>query len=78
MTVFGPGEFQVGRYSVVITAAPLEMPNASGWIGTWRIDRLPRELGDYPMRYGDTDIVESEDMALGIAQAIAAAVARSL
>ncbi len=71
-------EFQIGRYSVTVTAAHVDMPNAGGWIGTWQIDRLPLEGGDYPMRYGDTDIVESEDIAIGMAGAIASVVARSL
>lgn len=73
-----PQEFQTGRYLIRIEAAPLAFPGASGWIGPWHIYRLPRASHDVPIRYGDTDIVETDDLALGMARAIASLIARAL
>jgi hypothetical protein len=73
-----PIEFQMGRWSVDIAAAPLDLPGVTGWVGTWHIYRLPRRSGDMPVRYGDTDIVASADIALGMARSVAILLARSL
>jgi hypothetical protein len=54
------------------------MPGVSGWIGAWAIYRLPRDPWDSPVRYGDTDLENSQSMAMGMARAIAKLVARSL
>lgn len=73
-----PREFQLGRFSALIEATQIDVPGVSGWIGTWHIYRLPRSIGDMPLRYGDTDIVESPTMAIGMARSVVMLVARSL
>ena len=78
MHFLNPQEFQTGRYLIRIEAAALDFPGVSGWVGTWHIYCLPRVPNDMPIRYGDTDIVESADMALGMARSIASLIARSL
>lgn len=78
MTFSSPSEFQVRRYTVLIEAAQLDIGDGSRWVGTWHIYQLPRSDGDMPVRYGDTDVVQSPDMAVGMARAIAKLVARSL
>ena len=71
-------EFQVGRLSIKVAAAAMDLPAVNGWIGTWHIYRLPRRSGDIPIRYGDTDLVETAELALGIAETTARLIARSL
>lgn len=78
MLSINPEEFQTGRYLIRVDAAPLDFPGISGWVGTWHIYRLPRETKDVHIRYGDTDIVETADLALGMARSIASLIARSL
>lgn len=78
MLLVNPLEFQAGRHLIRIEAAPLHFPGVSGWVGTWHIYRLPRVLNEMPIRYGDTDIVATAEMALGIARSIASLIARSL
>lgn len=78
MLFVNPQEFQTGRYLIRVEAAPLDLPGVTGWVGTWRVYQIPRVSNDMPVRYGDTDIVETADMALGIAQSIASLIARSL
>jgi hypothetical protein len=78
MQSVNPQEFQTGRYLIRIEAAALDFPGVSGCVGTWHIYRLPRVPNDMPIRYGDTDIVETADMALGMARSIASLIARSL
>lgn len=78
MSLPSSGEFRVGRFTILIEAAQLDVAGARQWIDTWHIYQLPRSEGDLPLRYGDTDITESPDMAVGMARAIAKLVARSL
>jgi len=78
MTFSSPSEFQVRRFAVLIEAAQIDIGDGCRWMGTWHIYRLPRSEGDLPVRYGDTDVVQSPDMAVGMARTIAKLVARSL
>jgi hypothetical protein len=78
MSLPSPGEFRVGRFTILIEAAQLEVSSARQWLGTWHIYQRPRSEGDLPLRYGDTDTTESPDLAVGMARAIAKLVARSL
>lgn len=78
MLSLDPQEFQAGRYLIRIEAAPLGFPGISGWVGTWHIYRLPYTSDDMPIRYGDTDIVESAEIALGMAKSVASLLALSL
>ena len=71
-------EFQLGRVAVQLIASAVDLPGVSGWVGTWAIYRLPFDVGDYPLRYGDTDLQANEAIAMGMANAIARAVAIAL
>ncbi|PXV58244.1 hypothetical protein SAMN04487785_105196 [Dyella jiangningensis] len=71
-------EFVIGRLLIRLSTGELAVPGANGWVGTWAIYRLPRVVEEMPLRYGDTDIVESEDLALGMARQIARLVAKAL
>jgi hypothetical protein len=71
-------EFQFGRFEIRLAAAQVDLPGVEGWVGTWSIYRLPVDRGEIPLRYGDTDLQESEDMAIGMARTVASLVARSL
>jgi len=54
------------------------MPGVDGWIGTWAIYKLPRSPWDEPVRFGDTEMGDSEATVLAQARAIARVVAASL
>jgi hypothetical protein len=71
-------EFIVGQFFVRVYAAPIVLPGVEGWIGAWSIYRLPLEIYKEPVRIGDTDVEDSEAVALGMAKTIASAVAASL
>lgn len=71
-------EFQFGRFGIRLAAARVDLPGVDGWIGTWAIYRLPIEADETPLRYGDTDLQKSEDVAIGMARTVATLVARSL
>lgn len=59
--------------------APVALPGVEGRVGAWSIYRLPRGVWP-PIRIGETDIGDSEAVAVGMAKAkaIATAVAASL
>lgn len=78
MALKEPEEFLIGTYLVRVYAAPIVLPGVDGWVGAWAIYLLGREPGSEPVRIGDTDLEESEAIALGMAKAIASAVASSL
>ncbi|PXV60707.1 hypothetical protein SAMN04487785_102435 [Dyella jiangningensis] len=61
-----------------LTAAKVELPKVDGWVGTWAIYQAPLDLGSMPLRYGDTDLQKTEDLAIGMARTVASLVARSL
>jgi len=56
----------------------MDLPGVTDWVGTWHIYRLPRRPGDVPIRYGDTDFLETAELALGTAGMTARLIARSL
>lgn len=78
MALVSPEEFIVGQALVRVYAAPIAFPGVEGWVGVWSIYQLPVEIYREPVRIGDTDVEESEAVALGMARAIASAVAASI
>lgn len=78
MSLAPPLEFIVGDVLVRVYASPIALPGVEGWVGVWSIYRLPMEIHREPVRIGDTDVEESETVALGMAKAIASAVAASI
>jgi len=77
MSLAPPEEFTHGNVLVRVYARPIGIPGRHGWVGVWSIYRLPGGAKP-PVRIGDTDIEEDETVALGMARAIARAVALSL
>jgi hypothetical protein len=78
MALSGKQEFVVGNCLVRVEAGKVDLPGVDGWVGTWAIYRIPPREDSMPDRYGDTDVQASEAVALGMAKAIASAVAASL
>lgn len=78
MTLASPEEFIVGQTFVRVYAARVALPGVDGWVGVWSVYHLPLEVYREPARIGDTDIEESETIALGMARAVASAVAASI
>ncbi len=68
----------VSRFLVCITAAQVSLPGVEGWVGAWAIYSLPRDADAMPERYGDTDAQVTQELAHGMAKAIATAIARTL
>jgi len=54
------------------------MPDGDGWVGAWIIYRLPRSPWDDPIRFGDTELVASQAIAVSMAKDIASIVAAAL
>lgn len=71
-------EFQIVRFVVRVDAAQVDLPGVEGWVGTWSIYQIPIRRGDMPMRYGDTDLQATEDMAIGMARTIAKVMAKAM
>jgi hypothetical protein len=78
MNLASTQEFIVGQALVRVYAAPIALPGVEGWVGVWSIYQLPLEIFREPIRIGSTDVQESEAVALGMARAIATAVAASI
>ena len=71
-------EFFIERMLVRVYASYVSLPGVAGWVGAWAIYDTIREMPSEPVRIGDTDIEESEEIALGTAKAIACAIAVTL
>ncbi|MGO4502182.1 MULTISPECIES: hypothetical protein [unclassified Dyella] len=71
-------EFTVRNYLVRIYADQMLMPDGDGWVGAWIIYRLPRSPWDDPIRFGDTELVASQAIAVSMAKDIASIVAAAL
>lgn len=78
MTLAASEEFVIGAFLVRVYAPSIALPGVEGWIGAWAIYRLDEYPHAEPLRIGDTDIEDSEAVALGMARAIASAVAAAL
>jgi hypothetical protein len=68
-------EAAVGNCLVRIRSCPVKFPGAAGWIGSWEIYLLPWHHRKLPVHMGETDLQTSEGLAVGMARAIATAVA---
>jgi hypothetical protein len=63
---------------VQIRSVRIDLPGAEGWIGSWEVYLLPWHSRKRPLHAGETDVESRESMAVGMARAIATAVAVSL
>jgi hypothetical protein len=68
-------EAAVGNCLVRIRSFRVDLPGAAGWIGSWEIYKLPWHHRKLPVHMGETDLQTSEGLAVGMARAIATAVA---
>lgn len=75
MSLAAPEEFVVGACMVRTYASPITLPGAEGWIGAWEVYTLPWYRAKKPFHVGRTDVESSAELALGMAKAIASAVA---
>jgi len=78
MALSGKQEFVVGNCLVRVEAGKIDLPGVDGWVGTWSIYRIPPRSDSMPDKCGDTDIQPTEAIALGMAKAVASAIAYSL
>jgi hypothetical protein len=68
-------EMAVGNCLIRLRSARVESPGNAGWVGTWEIYQLPWHRRKRAVHVGETEVVTSERMALGMARTIATAVA---
>jgi len=71
-------EFQLRWHLIRLETVFVRSDSVEGWIGSWSVYYAPVMPGATPLRYGNTDIEESELAALGAAKTVATLVARSL
>jgi hypothetical protein len=78
MSLAAPEEFVIGACMVRAQVSPIALPGVEGWVGSWEIYTLPWYGVKKPVHVGRTDVESSAELALGMAKAVASAVAACL
>lgn len=68
-------EMAVGNCLIRVRSVRVEPSGTAGWVGTWEVYQLPWYRKKRAVHVGETEVVTSERMALGMARTIATAIA---
>lgn len=78
MSLAEPEEFVVGACMVRAHTSPIALPGVEGWVGAWEVYILPWYRAKKPVCVGQTGVESNAGLALGMAKAVASAIAACL